>query len=70
MDRSTLVAHQSLWGTEESQVVRDLPRLTAEETSLYNELRDNRIARGLRLEQERIGIEWLNTELGHLISTS
>jgi len=68
MDRSTLMAHELLWGTEESQVLRDLPRLTSVETSLYNDLRDNRIARGLRLEQERIGVEWLNTGLGYLIA--
>lgn len=63
MDRSTLMAHELLWGTEESQIVRDLPRLTIAETSLYNDLRDNRIARGLRLEQEHIGVEWLKTAL-------
>jgi hypothetical protein len=68
MDRSTLVAHELLWGTEESQIVRDLPRLTLAETALYNDLRDNRIARGLRLEQEQIGVEWLKTKLGHLMA--
>ena len=66
MDRSTLMAHELLWGTEESQIVRDLPRLTTAETWLYDDLRDNRIARGLRLEQEQIGVEWLKTALGDL----
>jgi hypothetical protein len=68
MDRSTLMAHELLWGSEESQIMRDLPRLTTAESSLYNDLRDNRMAGGLRLEQERIGVEWLKTTLGHLVA--
>lgn len=68
MDRSTLMAHELLWGTEGSQTVRALPRLTIAETSLYNDLKDDRIARGLRLEQEHIGLEWLKTALEHLLT--
>jgi hypothetical protein len=68
MDRSTLMAHELLWGTERSQTVRALPRLTIAETSLYNDLKDDRIARGLRLEQEHIGLEWLKTALEHLLT--
>jgi hypothetical protein len=67
MDRSTLLAHEALWGVEESQIVRDLPRLTPTETSLYDELRDNHIRKGLRLEQERIRVQWVRTALGSLI---
>lgn len=55
MDRPTLLAHQTLWGTEPDPVRHDLPSLTAAEGALYDELRDNRIRPHLRLEQEMIG---------------
>ena len=55
MDRGTLMAFESLWGTEDRPIHRDLARLTAEERALYDDLRDHRIGRNLRLEQERIG---------------
>lgn len=57
MDRSTLMAHRELWGEEADQVMHDLPRLTETEQALFDELRDNRIRKGLRLEQERVGFE-------------
>ena len=66
MDRSTLLAFKSLWGTEDSPIVRDLPRLSAEERVLYDDLRDNRIGRHLRLEQERIGFGWVEDVLARL----
>lgn len=55
MDRGTLLAFESQWGTEEKQAQHDLPRLNREERALYDELRDNRMRKNLRLEQERIG---------------
>ncbi|MBL0009925.1 MAG: hypothetical protein IPP22_00715 [Nitrosomonas sp.] len=58
MDRATLMAHQELWGEEPDPVVHDLSRLTGIERALFDELRDNRIRKGLRLEQERIGFHW------------
>jgi hypothetical protein len=67
MDRSTLLAHEPLWGLEESQIVRDLPRLTTTETALFDELRDNHIRKGLRLEQERIGFRWVRAALDRLV---
>jgi hypothetical protein len=67
MDRSTLLAHEPLWGFEEHQIVRDLPKLTATETSLFDELRDNRIRKGLRLEQERIGFQWVQAALDRFV---
>jgi hypothetical protein len=63
MDRQTLLAHRELWGTEESQERRDLTRLTSEEGSLFNDLRDNRIGLRVRLEQERVGFGWLMATL-------
>ena len=67
MDRPTLMAHQALWGEEGDQVVHDLPRLTESERALFDELRDNRIRRSVRLEQERVGYKWVTTALGRVI---
>lgn len=63
MDRATLQAFESQWGEEEKQTLRDLPRLTPEEMALYDALRDNRIRKNLRLEQERIGFGWVESAL-------
>ena len=66
MDRRTLLAFEPLWGTEDSPIDRDLPRLTAPERALYDDLRDNRIGRHVRLEQERIGFGWVEEALARL----
>lgn len=66
MDRATLLKFEQLWGEEEKQTLRDLPRLTPEEISLYNDLRDNRIRKNIRLEQERIGFGWFEAALKRL----
>ncbi|MFZ2959520.1 MAG: Wadjet anti-phage system protein JetD domain-containing protein [Candidatus Ozemobacteraceae bacterium] len=63
MDRTTLMAHETLWGDEKDQVLHDLPRLTEVERSLFDELRDNRIRKNLRLEQEMVGFGWVETVL-------
>lgn len=63
MDRETLMAHAAFWGEEVDQVLHDLPRLTPEERGLFDELRDNRIRAGLRLEQERVGFHWVTEKL-------
>jgi len=57
MDRDTLMAHEAHWGQEADQVLHDLPRLAGDERALYDELRDNRIRKNLRLEQERVPFE-------------
>ena len=66
MDRSTLLAFEPLWGTEDSPIDRDLPRLTTPERALYDDLRDNRFGRCVRLEQERIGFGWVEDALARL----
>lgn len=63
MDRETLMAHKTLWGKEPMQARRDLPRLTSEERALFTDLRDNRIGRFVRLEQEKIGFAWVQAAL-------
>lgn len=66
MDRLTLLAFETQWGEEEKPTLRDLPRLNQEEQALYNDLRDNRLRKNLRLEQERIGFGWVESALAAL----
>lgn len=66
MDRATLLAFESQWGMEERQTVLDLAHLNDEERGLYDDLRDNRIRKNLRLEQERIGFGWVESMLAAL----
>jgi hypothetical protein len=66
MDRASLLAFEAHWGEEGRPTRRDLPRLNAAERALYDELRDNRIRPGLRLEQERIGFGWVERALAAL----
>lgn len=70
MDRATLDAHASIWGSEDKPLRIDLHRLTPEESTLYDDLRDNRIRVGLRLEQEHIGFHWLAHRLEQLLDGS
>lgn len=66
MDRATLMAHRPLWGREDTPTQRELSRLHPDEASLYDDLRQDRIAPALRLEQERIGYAWVQAALaGH-----
>ncbi len=66
MDRRTLLAFEALWGVEEQQTLRALPRLNREESALYDDLRDNRLRQNLRLEQERIGFSWVESAIQNL----
>lgn len=63
MDRATLLAHRAQWVTEPEPTTRDLHRLTTDEHSLYDDLRFNRHAMHVRLEQERIPMSWLHARL-------
>ena len=63
MDRATLLAHAQQWGHEAQPLLRDLPRLTSDEAAVFNDLRDNRLRVGVRLEQERIGFGWVQAAL-------
>ena len=66
MDRETLIEHQALWGVEPSPETGALTRLTAEEHTLYDQLRRDELGSQIRLEQERIGFEWLVGALGRV----
>jgi len=70
MDRATLDAHAAVWGNEDKPLSADLHRLTPDEKTLYDDLRDNRIRAGLRLEQEHIGFRWLARRLQQLLDTN
>jgi hypothetical protein len=63
MDRATLLAHRGLWTAEGSPTKIDLARLDEDERELYDDLRYDRLAPSLRLEQERIAYGWLETAL-------
>lgn len=63
MDRATLGMFESQWGEDDMQTRRDLFRLKPEERALYDDLRDNRLRKNLRLEQEKIGFGWLESAL-------
>ena len=47
----------------DSPIDRELPRLTAHERALYDDLRADRFGRHVRLEQERIGFAWVGDAL-------
>jgi hypothetical protein len=68
MDKTTLLTHASQWGHEPQPTLRDLPRLTENERALYDDLRHNRLAPHLRLEQERIGFGCLQQALAVLVA--
>jgi hypothetical protein len=59
MDRETLLAHAPLWVRESNPYDAELPRLTAAEGALYDNLRHNCLGERVRLEQERIPYGWL-----------
>jgi len=59
MDRDTLLAHRPHWGEEHEPARQGLPRLTAEEAALHDDLRFDRLQPRLRLEQERVGFGWV-----------
>lgn len=55
MDEATLLKYRPLWSTESEQVhVEELPNLMPSEHKLFRDLKQQRWAANLRLEQERI----------------
>lgn len=59
MDEATLIAHKAFWEQETKPEHRKLEKLTTAEQALYKDLCSNRFAPTLRLEQERIGFNWV-----------
>ena len=66
MDQQTLLAHRALWGVETQPETGALTRLNAEESALYDQLRRNHWGDRVRLEQERIGFDFLSDVLRRL----
>ena len=66
MDQQTLLAHKALWGVEAQPETRTLARLNAEENALYDHLSQNHWGDRVRLEQERIGFDFLRDVLRRL----
>jgi hypothetical protein len=63
MDQQTLLAHRPLWGVETQPETANLARLNAAESVLYDQLRQNHWGDRVRLEQERIGFEYIKASL-------
>ncbi len=70
MDRSTLLAHDALWGHEPTPTCKPLPHLDVHEQALYDDLCHDRLAASLRLEQERIAYPALKAALNQIASTN
>ncbi|NOT12840.1 MAG: hypothetical protein HOP23_13580 [Methylococcaceae bacterium] len=66
MDKKTLLAHQAHWVIENCPVFYDLTHLSSEEAALFDDLRNNRIGKSLRLEQERVAFDALKAVLEKL----
>ena len=66
MDRRTFLVHRRLWGQETKPETANLDRLNEEEAALYHQLRDNHWGERIRLEQERIGFDYLCNALDSL----
>lgn len=68
MDRATLDAHRALWGQEpdDHRFLGALDRLVEAEQTLYQTLREDRLAQRLRLEQEHVRFAWLKDFLARI----
>ena len=67
MDRQTLLDHRPLWGVELQPETANLTRLNTEENALYNQLCGHHWGDKIRLEQERIGFEYVLDILRRLV---
>ena len=67
MDRETLLTHRPHWDHEPQPNRAELCRLTPEEHLLYDDLRLDRLAPQLRLEQERLGFSWVEKGVGQTL---
>lgn len=65
MDLATLEAHRLLWGSEEAhkRYTGSLSRLTPDEQALFQLLRDDVLGERLRMEQERLGFNWVSAAI-------
>ncbi len=68
MDRDTLLSHRALWVQEAEPFRGDLGCLTEAEHALFDDLRHDRLAPRLRLEQERLGFGWVSRALREAVT--
>lgn len=68
MDRETLLSHRALWVQEAEPFRGDLGGLTEAEHALFEDLRHDRLALRLRLEQERLGFGWVSRALQETVA--
>lgn len=54
MDEEILLAHRSLWGSEDKPSKRELTHLVGKENEVYESVKNNTFSDSLRLEQEKI----------------
>lgn len=66
MDLRTFLRFKALWVNERNPTQRELLRLSMAEQELYDDLRNDKYGTSLRLEQERIGFEWVRAALAKL----
>jgi hypothetical protein len=72
MDRETLLRHRDVWSEEpgERRCMRVLEALGPEEWALYDDLRNDKLGVGVRLEQERIEFGWLEAAVRSIRETA
>jgi hypothetical protein len=63
MDRETLLAYRDRWVIEDRPAKSILTRLTSDERDLYSDLVSEGFGERVRLEQERIGWQWVEQRL-------
>jgi hypothetical protein len=63
MDRETLIAHRALWSRETTAHAGPPAHLNETERAPYDELKEDRLGKGVRLEQERISFSWFQRAL-------
>lgn len=66
MDKRTLLACRALWGSETAPFTGELIHLNGEEKEVYEDLRYNRLAKCVRLEQERVPFGYVKQALAAL----
>ncbi len=69
MDRATLLSHRALWVAEAERCDKALTRLSAEESEVYDELRFDRVGTRVRLEQERIAFDQVESAVAGLLGS-
>jgi len=68
MDRQTLLDHESMWGSEPKPEQRELSRLDQQESELLSDLLNDHHGHRVRLEQERIGFNYVQAAMQNAIS--